>query len=162
MADGHANSSPSNKHFHRPSLLTRPSCRLTRKERSILVSSCASWDPHDEFSHRQSTERIFYRLEITRIAVLAHCDPFFATRYPQRLGSSSIMSSSPDQLADILHDDSLAPLKRNHACLNCKKRKTRCCGVSLLCLPYCQVPMSDSTSLFPLHEVPCPCYAVRK
>jgi hypothetical protein len=28
-------------------------------------------------------------------------------------------------------DDSIAPLKRNHACLQCKKRKVKCDGVSL-------------------------------
>lgn len=36
-----------------------------------------------------------------------------------------------DSFADnILDDDSLAPLKRNHACLQCKKRKVKCDAVS--------------------------------
>lgn len=40
------------------------------------------------------------------------------------------MSASPP-IHDFLDDDSLAPLKRNHACLQCKKRKVKCDGVSL-------------------------------
>lgn len=31
---------------------------------------------------------------------------------------------------DILDDANLAPLKRNHACLQCKKRKVKCDAVS--------------------------------
>lgn len=45
------------------------------------------------------------------------------------------MSSSPEGVADAFHDDLVAPLKRNHACLNCKKRKTRCCGSRPVCTP---------------------------
>jgi hypothetical protein len=32
---------------------------------------------------------------------------------------------------DMLDDDALAPLKRNHACLQCKKRKVKCDAVCL-------------------------------
>jgi hypothetical protein len=32
---------------------------------------------------------------------------------------------------DMLEDDTLAPLKRNHACLQCKKRKVKCDAVCL-------------------------------
>jgi len=35
-----------------------------------------------------------------------------------------------DPYDDILDDDRLAPLKRNQACLQCKKRKVKCDGVS--------------------------------
>lgn len=31
-----------------------------------------------------------------------------------------------------LLDDTLQPLKRNHACLQCKKRKVKCDAVSLI------------------------------
>ncbi|WVQ82757.1 hypothetical protein IAT38_004889 [Cryptococcus sp. DSM 104549] len=35
----------------------------------------------------------------------------------------------------ILDDDALAPLKRNHACKQCKKRKTKCDGTRPTCAP---------------------------
>ena len=47
------------------------------------------------------------------------------------------MSLSPSH-DEILDDDSLAPLKRNHACLQCKKRKVKCDGVSVPFRPYIQ------------------------
>lgn len=37
-----------------------------------------------------------------------------------------------EQYDGILEDDALAPLKRNHACLQCKKRKVKCDAVSLV------------------------------
>ncbi|WVQ97615.1 hypothetical protein IAU59_004729 [Kwoniella sp. CBS 9459] len=36
---------------------------------------------------------------------------------------------------DILDDETLAPLKRNHACLQCKKRKVKCDAVKPTCSP---------------------------
>ena len=39
------------------------------------------------------------------------------------------MTDSPPY-DDILGDESFAPLKRNHACLQCKKRKVKCDAVS--------------------------------
>ncbi|BEI81130.1 hypothetical protein CcaverHIS002_0202900 [Cutaneotrichosporon cavernicola] len=36
---------------------------------------------------------------------------------------------------DILEDETLAPLKRNHACLQCKRRKVKCDGVRPTCNP---------------------------
>ncbi|KAL7419252.1 hypothetical protein Q5752_006089 [Cryptotrichosporon argae] len=36
---------------------------------------------------------------------------------------------------DVLDDETLAPLKRNHACLQCKKRKVKCDGVRPTCNP---------------------------
>ncbi|WVR06053.1 hypothetical protein IAU60_003081 [Kwoniella sp. DSM 27419] len=44
------------------------------------------------------------------------------------------MSPSPPY-NDILEDDALAPLKRNHACLQCKKRKVKCDAVKPSCSP---------------------------
>ena len=34
-----------------------------------------------------------------------------------------------EQFDNLLEDDALAPLKRNHACLQCKKRKVKCDAV---------------------------------
>ncbi|WWC66231.1 uncharacterized protein I206_100132 [Kwoniella pini CBS 10737] len=36
---------------------------------------------------------------------------------------------------DILEDETLAPLKRNHACLQCKKRKVKCDATKPTCAP---------------------------
>jgi hypothetical protein len=36
---------------------------------------------------------------------------------------------------DILEDETLAPLKRNHACLQCKRRKVKCDAVRPTCNP---------------------------
>ncbi|OCF37649.1 hypothetical protein I316_00776 [Kwoniella heveanensis BCC8398] len=36
---------------------------------------------------------------------------------------------------DILDDETLAPLKRNHACLQCKKRKVKCDAIKPTCSP---------------------------
>ncbi|KAL1406004.1 hypothetical protein Q8F55_007687 [Vanrija albida] len=44
------------------------------------------------------------------------------------------MEQSPPY-EDILDDETLAPLKRNHACLQCKKRKVKCDAVRPTCNP---------------------------
>ncbi|WVQ77010.1 hypothetical protein IAR50_006689 [Cryptococcus sp. DSM 104548] len=43
-------------------------------------------------------------------------------------------TSTPPQ-DDILSDQTLAPLKRNHACRQCKRRKTKCDGAHPVCSP---------------------------
>jgi hypothetical protein len=40
------------------------------------------------------------------------------------------MSTPPYE--GVLGDDTFAPLKRNHACLQCKKRKVKCDAVRFL------------------------------
>jgi hypothetical protein len=44
------------------------------------------------------------------------------------------MADTAQDYSNMLDDDALAPLKRNHACLQCKKRKVKCDAVSLLIL----------------------------
>jgi len=48
---------------------------------------------------------------------------------------------------DMLEDDALAPLKRNHACLQCKKRKVKCDAVCLF-LSYEMKLIVDQTNMF--------------
>ncbi|KAE8542809.1 hypothetical protein D1P53_000872 [Cryptococcus gattii VGV] len=43
--------------------------------------------------------------------------------------------NTPTAHDEILADQSLAPLKRNHACRQCKKRKTKCDGAHPVCSP---------------------------
>lgn len=43
--------------------------------------------------------------------------------------------NGPTPHDEILADQSLAPLKRNHACRQCKKRKTKCDGAHPVCSP---------------------------
>ncbi|AFR98322.1 hypothetical protein C343_06299 [Cryptococcus neoformans C23] len=43
--------------------------------------------------------------------------------------------NTPTPHDEILADQSLAPLKRNHACRQCKKRKTKCDGAHPVCSP---------------------------
>lgn len=48
---------------------------------------------------------------------------------------------------DMLEDDALAPLKRNHACLQCKKRKVKCDAVCLFLS--CEMKLIvDKTNMF--------------
>ena len=64
---------------------------------------------------------------------------------------------------DILDDETLAPLKRNHACHQCKKRKVKCDAVGLEPLnPPSQVLSNvfsnlDPTHLLPLSPIPRSC-----
>ena len=56
------------------------------------------------------------------------------TRQSAHLGYSlslNNMDTTPPYDDDILDDENFAPLKRNHACLQCKKRKVKCDAVSL-------------------------------
>ncbi|EIW72570.1 hypothetical protein TREMEDRAFT_36788, partial [Tremella mesenterica DSM 1558] len=48
---------------------------------------------------------------------------------------SSTSSNAPPSYGDLLDDEALAPLKRNHACLQCKKRKVKCDGTRPSCAP---------------------------
>jgi hypothetical protein len=45
---------------------------------------------------------------------------------------SMVSMEEIDQYDNVLEDDALAPLKRNHACLQCKKRKVKCDAVRLM------------------------------
>jgi hypothetical protein len=57
---------------------------------------------------------------------------------------------------DMLDDDALAPLKRNHACLQCKKRKVKCDAVCLS-LYYKIKLIVDQTNMFTVSSFPRSC-----